>query len=497
MTAYMTLFVADLVQDSGLLIGGSDAIESQVNNLFCRDGRGRLTMRGRGTKGALVATTRKLFGRVQDFVSGVEAQYNRARPGSTPTLPEDSPEELAESLWTVHTSHPGGSVVRLEYRESVGMRQDTKARAEGILRDFEATARGTTWPFLLEVRTYADDGERAERLAAAALLEWSRGRLWMGKDVARGLGWLNLKNLRALRLPHSRVLDWPDARYDDPIMQARKLAPDSQWIGEADFGATFEIEAVESSWRYVEIEAQLRTGPRDDGYGLEALAVGGISPTELTEGRAGDWMAPRTARKGASIAALSSSAPFAESLPATGKAFAAPLIGGGSIRGAARQELSHAARRAGETIRDPNVYSRTVTDTLDNIERSFGTIDTSAKLLVRDAHAADPAQVAWAVVQHHAEDQFSAGVFSGSKFDRAAVFGGEFDLRIVLETKNAEVEAHFLEVQLPRLLEIGRGGFLELGAGKTRGYGGAPWHGVRVRTARAGQDWQEIEEVRS
>ena len=490
MTAYMTLFVADLVQESGLLIGGSDALETQIDDIFCRDGKGRLTMRGHGLKGALVATTRKLYGRVPDCLSGVEAQYERAGHGGSGAAGSD----LKQSLWTVHTTHPSAAEVRLEYRESVGMRQDTGARADGVLRDFESTAQGTTWPLLVEVRTHAEEGGLAERLAAATFLEWSRERLWMGKDVARGLGWLSVCNLRALRLPLTRALDWPNARLANPVMEARTLAPEAAWIMAADFGRIFAIEPTESRWRYVDIRARLRAGPREDGYGLEALSVGGVAPMGPTTGRSGQWLAPRTAKKGAEIAGRTSAAPYSETVPGTGKAMSQPVIGGGSLRGPARRALSRSARMAGEDIRDPNVGMR---DPLDSIEASFGTLQKSATLLVRDASAADPRQMAWAVVQHHAEDQFSAGVFGDAKFDRAAVFAGDFDIRIVLETCDDEVEQHFLEVQLPDLLRLGKGGFLEIGAGKTRGYGGVPWHDVKIRRARAGQSWQTVEESRS
>lgn len=491
MTAYMTLFTADLVQDSGLLIGGSADADSGIDDVFCRDGLGRLTMRGRGLKGALVATTRKLYMTVPESISGVETLYARARSNHT----EAQSREVTESLWTVHTSHPANSTVRLEYRESVGLRQDTQARAEGVLRDLEATARGTTWPLLLEVRTWGQDGAVAERLAAATLREWARGRVWLGKDVARGLGWMIVKDLRALRLPVSRARDWPDATMANPIDAARDLAPVGQWIKAEDFPTNFGIEVAESDWRYVEVTARLRTGPRDDGYGVEALAVAGIMPMEPVEGRAGTWLLPRSAKTNVDIAARSTTAPFAESPPGTGKAIVAPVIGGGSLRGAARQELSRAARMAGRSIRDPNVDTRDPADPLDSIEASFGTLESSAALLVRDANVADPAGVAWAVVQHHAEDQFVGGVFEGAKFDRGAVFLGEFDVRIVLETKDATVEDRFLAEQLPTLIQLGKGGFLALGAGKTRGYGGAPWRDVRVRRARAGEDWQDVGEV--
>ena len=148
-----------------------------------------------------------------------------------------------------------------------------------------------------------------------------------------------------------------------------------------------------------------------------------------------------------------------------------------------------------QTIRDPNVETRDPNDPLDSIEASFGTLETSAALLVRDAPATDPSGVAWAVVQHHAEDQFTGGVFEGAKFDRGAVFKGEFDLRIVLETNDATVENRFMTDQLPTLIRLGKGGFLALGGGKTRGYGGAPWHDIRVRRARAGEDWRDVGEI--
>ena len=54
-----------------------------------------------------------------------------------------------------------------------------------------------------------EDRRRARAIAATALLEWTRGRCWLGRDPARGLGWMRLENLevRVLKRKHARMLD--------------------------------------------------------------------------------------------------------------------------------------------------------------------------------------------------------------------------------------------------------------------------------------------------
>lgn len=76
-TPYRTLFTGRLVQESFLSLGGTDDPLTTVDSPFCRDGRGRPTLRGSGLAGALVATLRRALndpdgkkGKIPAYVSG-------------------------------------------------------------------------------------------------------------------------------------------------------------------------------------------------------------------------------------------------------------------------------------------------------------------------------------------------------------------------------------------------------------------------------------------
>ena len=60
MSARYVLILGELVQDTAMNVGGNAGSGRLVDMPFCRDGRGRLTLRGDGLAGALVATARRL-----------------------------------------------------------------------------------------------------------------------------------------------------------------------------------------------------------------------------------------------------------------------------------------------------------------------------------------------------------------------------------------------------------------------------------------------------
>jgi hypothetical protein len=57
---YRTLFVGTLVQESALSVGGNQR-HGGFDDVLCRDGRNRPTLRGEGLAGALLRTARTLY----------------------------------------------------------------------------------------------------------------------------------------------------------------------------------------------------------------------------------------------------------------------------------------------------------------------------------------------------------------------------------------------------------------------------------------------------
>lgn len=466
MRPYRTLFMADLVQDSALSSGGTEPDEPMVDDHFCRDGMGRLTLRGDGLAGAMVATARKLVGRIPEDISGGHGTSS-----------------LKPSRWTVLSSHPVDGT-ETEFRRCVGIRQDTGARAEGVLYDLEATPRGTVWPLLVDVDSFGDGGTEAESLAAATLLEWERGRCWLGRDVARGLGWMRLRNLRALRMDISQALLWPDSN-ELPLEQAKRLP--GSWVQAEAFGETFGEIVLSDRWRYVEVVGEIIVGARADGYGIDGFAVGGHALPTTTSPFVAACLRPEGVTEDAFTASFDPDTEVSLTRLPTGEV--EPLIPGSGLRGPQRHSYSRHLRQANpnQDIRDPNVRTNVSSGNPDPIEDFFGTMEQSAALLVRDAHIVDRTELSTAVLQHHAEDEFIGGVFDASKFDRSIVMAGRFAWKMVLETTSEELEALFVEKWLPYLTKIGASRALPIGAGKWRSAGWPEWRVGTVCRGFAGR----------
>jgi CRISPR/Cas system CSM-associated protein Csm3 (group 7 of RAMP superfamily) len=484
---YRTIIVGKLVQDSALAVGGNG--QGFADAPLARDGQGRVVLRGTTLAGALVATARCVFGEVSPRISG---------------------EAGGDSVWRVLDAHPiGDARPPVELRQSVGLRQKTGAAARGALHDLEVIPRGCAWRLCLEVDTSREPG--AAGVAAAALDEWALGRCWLGRDVARGLGWLTAKDLQAVTLDAGAVNRWP--RSDrEPLAIVDELLKEQRKEGK-DGPATFEglrCPPAKPTRVYVSYTVKIAVGePGEDQWGLDALCVGGQTATSASkEDWSGRLLHPQGLGAAKSLAAFDPDATFALTRP-VGQERAEPLLPGGGLRGALRSSLSGLARARGDEVRDPNV-ERPEDEPKNPIERLFGTLKRSARLLVRDAHLVAPAEWTAAWLQHHAEDEFTQGVFESSKFDRVALVKGTFETTLVIEADPEEksasaavlseavdgdentacwreksASAAVLSEALEPALQLARLGHLPLGAGRWRGLGWARWT-VRSRTEPAG-----------
>lgn len=479
MNGYRTLFTGTLVQDSALSVGGSSVGASGMDDPLCRDGRNRLTLRGSTLAGALIATARKIDPNLPPEISS-------GNPSTSPDTP------ATRSLWQFFNSHPESEI--LETRQGVGIRQDTGAAAEGVLFDVETLARGTKWPFYLEVNTRGEKGKKAEELAAAALLEWSRGRCWIGRNVARGLGWLHLQNLQAWRLDTDDIDLWPDSSRTlkeavDEVKKALKTPVDKN-----DFATTFKLSSPAGNWHYLEIEGDLVTGKRKDGYGLDALSIGGHAANQSLLQWDNHFLKPEGQTEAARKDAFDTD--FAIVMTRRANDDVEPFIPGSALRGPMRHALSRQLRRQGKTIRDPNVRvngSNPPDDSADDsadVEQWFGNFERSARLLVRDAYLDETAptwNAAW--LQHHAGDEFAGGVFGSSKFDRVVLLDGKFKWKMVIEAENKEMADNAWQ-SFQTLRKLGEAGHLPVGGGQWRGFGWIRWENITVRSGKAGEDAQ-------
>ena len=445
--AYRTLFVGTLVQESFLSVGGADDPATTVDSPFCRDGKGRPTLRGSGLAGALVATLRRM------------------NAGNVPVEISGSQNGRVPSVWRFFNSHPleiGGKEPMPAFRQHVAIDARTGAAATGALFDLETLPPATYWPFLLEVDTsrFAEGAD----LARAALMHWVHGRCLLGREVARGMGWMRLDGLCEYTLTTDHIDFWPNAEtYDDYHCYIRKTFSTCGKLRPKD--ANDAAFATLPGW--IELEGAVHAGQRTDdvgkGYGIDSLSIGGHATEELAAAWDGCYLAPDGMTADAAKAAFDPD--FAVVGWSKGNQ-RVPYIPGSSLRGPLRHEWRRLLR-AQAGCPSAATSTRTVDEMVNAL---FGTTESSARLLLCDALPVDGSDIKLAWQQHHAEDEFAGSTYKSAKFDRVAVMQGSFRWRMILEdATETEMTA------LAGLLELGAQGQLGIGGGQWRGHGWLRW----------------------
>lgn len=460
---YRTLFIGTLVQESALSLGGRDE-PAVVDAPLCLDGLGRPTLRGAGLAGALVATLRRLVGDpVPEFISG-------------------STKGLTPSRWkTFHSHLPTGT--KTEFRQHVSINAKTGA-AEGkdMLFTVETFPADTAWQFMLEVDTSGDGkkGGEAERFAFAALREWQVGRCWLGREVARGMGWMRLDNLSAYRLDTGHLEQWPHSAYADDY---------PAYIQNRFRAIRLEGEALKQRWQHpagpgtnatwhLEIAGSFSVGEHQDGYGLNTLSLGGHDADTLFANLAepaflAHFFAPDGQKCAARTEDFKPDSAIALTYPWGDPQ---PYLPGSSLRGVLRHALERYYRAQDKMIPDKIP---------DEVKRAFGNTEASGALLVRDAYLQGDWRAAW--LQHHAEDEFAGGVYASSKFDRMALLEGCFGFRLHVEARSKGDLDELCRLVIKPLLALAAAGRIPLGGNIWRGQGWGNWKFEEVYCHQAGE----------
>jgi len=439
MTTRLTLFTATLVQDSALSVSGIDR-ESNADRPFTLVD-GMPVLPGRGIKGALVAMARRFFDPLPRSIS-----ENPSRRTA-----------LRRSAWEIANARPQERVSP-RLRAGVGIRHKTGARAGGVLYDREVIPAGTHWSldFRVDWSVAGDEAVEAEGILGYLLAQhWAKDRCWLGADVARGLGWCHLEELRAYRLN-------TDA-YDQWVQSGRQALPDP----------LDEIPEVEPtrSWCFQTLDLNVSAGenrpdPGGPVWGLDMLAIGPHNTDSGVQATGdGTWAHP-------SWSSAEETTPDAISTDrAILMAGDRPLLPGSSVRGPMRHALARAYNAARKSVQDPHEVQGKV-DKGDAGGRLFGTAERSSRVLIRDALA--EGEWAAARLHMHAEDEFSAGSYGSAKRDAVRVLCGAFPVRIVVEGPD-EASVKPLVEEIDRLVALGMLGHLPLGGHKTRGAGWCRW----------------------
>lgn len=467
MSTRLTLFTATLVQDSALTVAGLDR-ESSADHPFTLV-NGVPTLVGRGIKGAAVAMAKRFFDKLPHAVS------DPPRPRAAADDTEN--HALRRSAWEFADATPIDPVVVPRLRAGVGIQHKTGARATGVLYDREIIPAGTTWGLAFRVDWSFTEDER-EAIETEGILgyvlaqHWSQGRCWLGGDVARGLGWCHLEDLRAYRFDAASYERWVTSgrkELPDALDQLPTVAPTRSWCFR-----TLDVEIVFGEYR---------PEPTDHAWGLDMLAVGphnAESTIQLTGD--GTWAKPSW---------VSTAAPTPDAIPTDRTILMEgdrPLIPGASIRGPLRHAFSRAERATGHSVQDPHPVQGNVGEN-DSGGAAFGTVSKSSRILIRDARA----EAGWAAAKlhMHAEDEFSAGSYGSAKRDAVRLLKGVFPICIVIEGPSSD-EVDPLVAMIDRQIALGTLGHLPIGGHKTRGVGWGQWRskGWRIDDVTATRTWE-------
>lgn len=477
-TPYKTLISATLVQLTAFSTGGHDP-HARVDSPVARDGLGRLTLRGSGLAGAFIATGTRLFGQALPgtITAGPPGEQSRARQEALAADPDADLPRLTESVWRFHTSHPE-TEPELEVRAGVGIRQDTGAAAEGLKYEVETVPAGTRWPLLIEVDEYRDPEGLALPMALHLIESW-RTVCTLGRNVARGLGWMQIEpdSLRVLQLDAADADRWPDASRR-PAEAFAALAQDGACLLTADRLAAIRARVRPSGLAPVLGSGTIEIGapPDNTNWGLDTLSLGGNEAIRDLQ----DDALINLVR--AHPGELDPDLVLAWTRSAGGPP--RPFIPGSGLRGPLRHTLSWWHRsRHGRTVHDPNttqgrraLAAQQQRMDLDPIERLFGTGTFGGTLLLSDAEidAASFGEDAILFLEQHAEDEFTGSTYAEAKFNRITLIRGTFHFHYLIEARSEQELAEYRAL-LAQLQSLGAARQIPIGGANWRGHGWVRW----------------------
>ncbi len=470
---YKLLISGELEQQTAFSNGGSDD-EGLLDMPLARDGQGRFTLRGSSLAGAFIATARTLYPG-KDLPAEItedtpSVQHRKQRGQAVEKLPR-----MKESVWRFHHAHPIDPP-EPEIRDQVAISQNTGAALHTAKFDAEVLPAGTRWRFLMEVDCYRAEDDTAAAIAVAVAEAWQQC-CWLGREVARGLGWMKLENLAFRLLTTDQVGQWPDAKKSvwdaldalDVTPARPELHPPKDWATPAPLPS-------------LQCQVTIEPGVAEDGYGVDLLSVGSYQhdpgrdrpqPKALV-GKAflrrhRDKVVKPLGQESATYIEFNDSnsgdTDFSLAVTEIPGEGSQPFIPGAGLRGAMRHALSWLLRRNGAPVWAPG---EPLPEHPDLPLRLFGSTAESARLLVSDALLENDWQAV--VLEMHAEDEFTQGVYGSGKFDRTALTRGCFKATLHLQAGSQE-ELEELRQGLAMLQTLAAGRRIPLGGGQWKGLG--------------------------
>ncbi len=481
----LIVFKGILHQDSALSTGGLIAKASaqgyapaMTDHPFMRDGKNRLVLRGSGLAGALIATARQLgYSTKQLETLGIlDTPTNHGDEHKQKRLAQR--QNFSGSRWQVLNAHLEKATDETQLRQGVAIQHDTSTAAQGALYDSETLPAGTKWAFTLECVMLGNHEHAKESLALlkAVLERWEKGQAKFGASVARGLGWLTLTNCQTYDIKKS--VPYPnrltiDSKKPEPFEAQFKDALIHDW-------QAYQLNPIDKKPNIIRIVGKIIVGElSDDAWGLDTFASGShIQSFHQDDAR---WQRHFNQAENEQQAKTESDHRLPMTKTCDGKLV--PFIPGGSIRGVLRHAFSRWYQLQGESIYDPSKKYDAIKENKearDPVELLFGDHPhrhaqkaQSSALLVRDAYLVNHDDWKAVVLEHHAEDEFTASTFESAKFDRQVLLKGTFSFCMEIETnnENKEIAQSFCEFTQ----NITQARQLHLGGGVWRGYGSPKW----------------------
>lgn len=199
--AYQVI-VGQLEARTAVHIGSGQETDTS-DALIRRDGAGQPIIPGTAIAGALRALLTRLGPRLgageckalgEDDGKPCPCGVCKLMGNINPSDEGDGQAEASRLLIFNATLHGGQPDPLPIVRDGVGIDRASgaAARAGAVKFDFETLPAGTVFDLRIELRNTTPEDEQ---LLAAALAEWQAGRLWLGGNVARGLGAFVLKHV--------------------------------------------------------------------------------------------------------------------------------------------------------------------------------------------------------------------------------------------------------------------------------------------------------------
>ncbi|MDY6856507.1 MAG: RAMP superfamily CRISPR-associated protein [Thermodesulfobacteriota bacterium] len=458
---------------SGIYIGSGESGEA-TDKLIFRDSFGDIVIPGTAIAGAL----RTLATRTAPNL-GLKNCFAIDRSDSDNVCacpvcmmfgsfnPNDESENVkASNIWVYDAVFMEKKITSI--RDSVAIDRETgvSAREMRSKYDYEVLPRGSEFGFRIEIQD--DLSSEQESLLVTVLSEWKNGRCYLGGNLSRGLGNMQLEDIEVHNLDLSKVGKLMDfLRKDDLIKVTEK---DGKWLNECIENAKKSVKKINgldgiySSFAQIEITLEF-TG----GFILNDV---------MNANRSGFDFAPKME---------------------DGKF----LLPGSSLRGVLRSQAEKIVRSlvtfdvdnsnefverypACNPVANENAPLRSCNnilrfyikenqiDTQKGINedhfclacRLFGSTYLGSRLFVSDGHLTGPKKIK--IMDFLAIDRFTGGGKEGSKFNALVLWQPSFKFRIFLENPK-EWQLGWLMITLKDLHD----GLLSVGSGQNKWFGKA------------------------